>query len=263
MQDGYEPRRQSSVFVVKLGGSIITYKDKAFTPRLSALERIASELASIYEESSLGIVLGGGSYGHYAALQQRENETNAANALYMVSSLMLELSQLVVDVLALHGIPALIYPPHALCSPKGLRPNCYWEQARNAISIGAVPVTYGDIYPCSSDKGWCIVSGDELAMEMACSLGARKVVYASDVDGILDDRGNVVKEISLSELYGSRILASESSHVDVTGGLRRKLDSIRENWCSGLQEVWIVNGLREGRIIGAIKGLGYGTLIKP
>ncbi len=262
MQAGYGARRQNSIFVVKLGGSIITRKDEAFTPNISNIDRVAKELAKIYTSSKLAIVLGGGSYGHHAAAQQ-EHDSIAAQALYMVAAAMNELALLVADILALNGVPSLIYPPHAMCSPRRLKPNCNWQQALRALSLNAVPLTYGDIYPCESSKGWCIISGDELAMEMGCSLGASKIIYASDVDGILASNGELIPELRLSDLEATIGIAMRSRHVDVTGGIRRKLDAIRENWCSNIREVWIVNGLEEGRIIGAIRGVGPGTVIRP
>ena len=263
MQTGGKARRRSSIFVVKLGGSIITRKDEAFTPSLGTMNRVARELAEIYAGSKLAIVLGGGSYGHHAAAQQREHDSAVAHALYAVAAAMNELALLVADVLALNGIPSLIYPPHAICSPMGLRPNCSWQQALHALSKDVVPLTYGDIYPCESREGWCIVSGDELAMEMGCHMGATKVIYVSDVDGLLASNGELIPELRLHELGLVTKHASGSSHLDVTGGIRRKLDAIRENWCSGIKEVWIVNGLKEGRIIGAIRGVGPGTVIRP
>ncbi len=263
MQTGSKARRRSNIYVIKLGGSIITRKDEAFTPSLSTINRVAKELARIYTDAKLAIVLGGGSYGHYAAAQQREHDSSAVHALYAVAAAMNELALLVADILALNGIPSLIYPPHAMCSPRGLRPNCIWQQALHALNRDAVPLTYGDIYPCESRKGWCIVSGDELAMEMGCRIGATKVIYVSDVDGLLTSSGELVPELRLRELELATKHAGGSSHVDVTGGIRRKLDAIRENWCNSIREVWIVNGLEEGRIIGAIEGVGPGTVIRP
>ena len=263
MQAGDKARRRSSVFVIKLGGSIITRKDEAFTPSLDTMNKVAKELAEVYADAKLAIVLGGGSYGHYAAAQQREHDSVAAHALYAVAAAMNELALLVADVLALNGVPSLIYPPHAMCSPRGLQPNCSWQQALKALSKGVVPLTYGDIYPCGSREGWCIVSGDELAMEIGCHIGATKVIYVSDVDGILTNSGEPIPELRLHELELATKHAGGSSHVDVTGGIKRKLDAIRENWCSSIREVWIVNGLKEGRIIGAIKGVGPGTVIRP
>ena len=49
--------------LIKLGGSVITIKDRALTPNIQAIERLSHVLARLSE--SLIIVHGGGSFGHY------------------------------------------------------------------------------------------------------------------------------------------------------------------------------------------------------
>ncbi len=52
--------------VLKLGGSVITYKNRPMTPNLSAIERLAKEVADA-DVQRLVIVHGGGSCGHFLA----------------------------------------------------------------------------------------------------------------------------------------------------------------------------------------------------
>ena len=52
-----------SMILIKLGGSIITNKEKPLAPRKKAIENIAKNLKKINEP--IIIVHGGGSFGHY------------------------------------------------------------------------------------------------------------------------------------------------------------------------------------------------------
>ena len=237
---------QGELYAVKLGGSILTDKRRPFSLRLGVVERLADELSGAADRV-VGLVLGGGSYGHYVAHEALSLSAQPREAISMITMSMLELAMAVSDVLQSRGLWPVLYPPHSFCKPSGVRPGCSWELAAPLLDAGALPVTYGDAVPCSGG-GACIVSGDELLLEMACSLGAGTAVYVTDVDGLMHG-GRVLGEVTLDEL---ETLAAASGGrregYDVTGGLARKLLVLRENRCPGLRSVWIINGLRPGRL---------------
>jgi len=258
------PGGQGRVLSVKLGGSVVTDKERPFTLRLGLLGRIAAALAAVAKETGTRYVvtLGGGSFGHVAAHEAQEAGASPAEALSVVTSVMAELAQAVADVLAMHGMRPVVYPPHAFCKPLGLRPSCSWSPVSEALRLGATPLLYGDAYPCGD--GWCIVSGDELAVEAACALGASHVIYVSDVDGIYGPSGELLREVKLEEVARLATVAGRERGYDVTGGLARKIRAIRENWCAGLHGVWVVNGLRPERIRSLVAGRPtVATLVLP
>ena len=248
MPGGQRDGRQGGVLPIKLGGSVITDKERPFSLRLAVVERVAWELARAAQEQGLSyvIVLGGGSYGHAAAKMVREAGAPAPEALSIVTGAMAELALAAADVFSMAGLRPVLYPPHAFCRPRGLRPGCDWGLVVEALEAGVTPVTYGDAYPCG--EGWCIVSGDELLVEAACAVGASRAVYVSDVDGIYGPDGRVLGEASLQELRGLAAAAGRRGGYDVTGGLARKIAALAENRCPGLASVWVVNGMREGRL---------------
>ena len=51
------------MILIKLGGSIITNKEKPLSPRRKTIDNLAKSLRKI--EEPMIIVHGGGSYGHY------------------------------------------------------------------------------------------------------------------------------------------------------------------------------------------------------
>ncbi|MFI5416812.1 MAG: gamma-glutamyl kinase, partial [Nitrososphaerales archaeon] len=50
------------MILIKLGGSIITNKEKPLSPRISTIDKISKQLKKIHEPIIL--VHGGGSFGH-------------------------------------------------------------------------------------------------------------------------------------------------------------------------------------------------------
>ncbi len=244
--------------VLKLGGSVITVKDKPFTPRIDAIKDIAHQLRGLTHEKYIeltGIVLGGGSYGHFTANKFYEEKSSPCHeAIYQVTTSMIELALLVSEILAMYNLYTAIFPPHSFCRPKGIRPLCRWDYIYPFLSRNVIPLTFGDIYPCNSEQGFCIVSGDELALEIACSTSATSVVYVTDVDGIYDSKMNLIKKINVDSL-GKIIHRTEEKMggVDVTGGMKRKLTAINEIKCPTLRRIIIVNGLKRGFLYKVLK----------
>lgn len=257
--------QQGRVYVIKLGGSVITDKRVPFSLNIKVLRSLAEQVSELLARgaSIKGIVIGGGSYGHYvASVYKNYYDSPASEALSTISSAMLELALAVSDILQGSGINVVVFPPHAFCKPSNLRPNCDWRLLSGAMSVGVIPLVYGDVYPC--EKGWCIVSGDELSIEMACSLGVDYVVYVTDVDGLLDGEGNVVTRTSLKELRG-RVYEKkgvDSGLYDVTGGIERKIRAMEVNYCGKLKGIWVVNGLRKDILLRLVSKDGViGTFI--
>ncbi len=246
------------LLVVKLGGSVATEKDRAYTPRLGLLRAYARLFRRLVENGwRLLVVLGGGSYGHQAVVDSRDSGAPPPEALHLITSVMLELALLAADVFGGEGVYTVVYPPHSFCNPEGLRPRCTWSLVENALKLGVVPLTYGDAYPTGG--GYAIVSGDELAAEAACKLQADLLVYATSVDGVYVG-GRVAKQLDRAALVEVVGRVGGSSHRDVTGGMRRKLEAILVNGCQRLR-VYILNGFDPGNLEAVVRGEHRGTLV--
>src|SRR5207237_1301346 len=66
------------MLLVKLGGSVVTEKDKLRTARRPAIRRLAGELAAVRQP--LLVVHGAGSFGHILASRHRLNEGGSTPA---------------------------------------------------------------------------------------------------------------------------------------------------------------------------------------
>ena len=100
------------------------------------------------------------------------------------------------------------------------------------------------------------INADTAAAEIAVALQAEKLIYLSDVAGILD-RGELISEISASELR-----ARIDSGV-IAGGMAAKAESILKALTGGVQSVHIIDGRTpHGLIAELFTDRGIGTLVR-
>lgn len=215
------------MIVLKLGGSVITRKDEDATVDEAALERTAAAIAKTDEP--LVLVHGGGSFGHPAAARHGVSETEGttdAGAVRDIHAAMSTLCDSVVDALGEAGVPAVPVHPLSLAyrtQADGLHLPA--GQIETLLAEAFVPVLHGDVIG-HSGAGATILSGDELTVRLAGSLGAARVGLCSTVPGVLDADGEVIRRIeSVAEVEG---VLSGSDSTDVTGGMAAKVQALAD-----------------------------------
>ena len=101
---------KSKPIILKLGGSVITVKDKPLTPNMDAIGRLAEEIAEA-DVSPLIIVHGGGSYGHPLAAKYKIAEGFKSRSQTLgfskTHNAMVSLNMLVVESLLNEGVPGI------------------------------------------------------------------------------------------------------------------------------------------------------------
>ncbi len=220
------------LLVVKLGGSVVTRKDEPFTPNIGVIEEVSKQVPELLSEHSLILIHGGGSYGHVAASEYRVAEgylkPSQLIGLTRVKLRMNELTQLILASLASQGVPAIpVTPVSCLTCSAGRIESFFIEPLRMMLSLGVVPLIPGDIAMDSSGKRFTIVSGDQIAAFLAVKLGAVKLLYGTDVDGVftgdpkLDSGASLIPRLRKSMMQS---LTASLTLDDVTGGIRRKID---------------------------------------
>lgn len=242
--------------VLKLGGSLITEKDKPFTLRGEVLERLGGELARAGKP--LIIVHGGGSYAHPLAKRYKVSEGyRSARHLkgFVETSLAVRRLNLeVVGALARSGLPCVGIPAAAVVLTRRARIiSCNMEPVLSSLDLGVAPVTCGDVV-FDRELGFTVLSGDTIASYLASRLRARRLIYAVDVDGVyVRDRAS--GEVVLAEELrpGMRVEPLGGAAEDVTGGMVGKLEEGFRAAESGV-EVLVVNGLRKGLVEAAVRG---------
>ncbi len=211
--------------MLKLGGSVITDKAGDCLIDRDRLSAIAAAVAGA-QPVELIIVHGAGSCGHPEAKRYRLDagaKAGHAEGIAVTHHAVSALNAEVVAALRKRGIEAVgIHPLHAGYADDGRIVSFESRHLDRMLALGMVPVIHGDVV-MDHTRGACIVSGDQLVSYLAGRLAMRRVGLATDVPGVLDGR-NVVPVITPATASILRI--GSSTHTDVTGGMRGKINEL-------------------------------------
>ena len=222
--------------IVKLGGSVITYKDIS-PPQINkeALSRISRELKS--HSGALIVVLGGGSYGHQAAHTYGFGDTSTSpekrlKGIPAIRHNMSLLSLNVESALRNEKIPAVVLPPFAFVRlDNGKIHDFTLEIIQNGLETGQIVIIHGDV--CFDiSLGASILSGDTIAVHLAKELDAKALYIGTDVDGVFDgnpkehSNAHIITLIDQSNKEYALSATNSSMATDVTGGMRKKIEEL-------------------------------------
>ena len=246
------------MILIKLGGSVITDKSqyKKFNKEQTA--RLCREIAE--SGRSVMIVHGAGSYGHVLAkryaIQNGLVDFAQVSPAAMVHHDAMELGLLVTSELMAVGIPAAsLSPGSCFVMDEGRLVVNDDEVIRRMSHVGIMPVTHGDVV-MDRQKGFAIVSGDELMEVMARIFKPERIVFVSDIDGLYDSNpkenpvARMIPEVTQEILDG---VSSDEDVDDVTGGVRNKMEAMLR-MCSPDRDCVLVNGTVPGRLLSLLRG---------
>lgn len=215
----------SDTCILKLGGSVITDKEADCTVNREALSAIATAVAGA-ATGGIIIVHGAGSCGHPEAKRYHLDagaKEGRTEGIYVTHRAVSSLNDEVVRVLREKGVQAVgVHPLHAGIADNGRLIGFETRHLEKMLALGMVPVIHGDVVMDLS-RGACIVSGDQLVRYLAVGLRIGRVGLATDVPGVLDGQ-SVVPRITRSMV--PQIHIGSSSHTDVTGGMKGKIDEL-------------------------------------
>jgi len=253
---------KSRPIILKLGGSVITVKNRPLTPNMDAIKRLAKEIAEA-NVSPLIIVHGGGSYGHPIAAKYKiaggfKNESQILG-FSKTHNAMISLNMLIVEALLDRGVPAFsIAPSSFLVTEHGRIRNLHRDVLVHALKLGFVPVLYGDAV-FDSKIGFSILSGDQIISKLAVEFNAERIIVGVDVNGLftadpkVDDSAQLIPHITLDELKDIASGIGGSNVIDVTGGMMGKIFELIIPVMKGV-DVLILNASKPGNIYKALKG---------
>jgi isopentenyl phosphate kinase len=224
---------------VKLGGSVITYKDST-PPKVNEenLSRIANELKA-HSRGELIIILGGGAHGHQAAYSYGFADLTSPKELLVkgiphIRHNMSMLASSVETSLNKAGIPAIVISPFGSVTLRnGLIDDYPTNIIRKSLENGLVVITHGDV--CFDEESTAsILSGDTIAVYLAKELDAKTILIGTDVDGVLDNNPKTnpsAKHIPVINQENKDAILSKtgpSINTDVTGGMSKKVSELLE-----------------------------------
>ena len=247
-----------NLILIKLGGSVITFKEKPLAANFEAIRSISYALASI--KTPIILIHGGGSFGHYWSVKynmhSKPDQYNS-HGISIVHESMIALNQIIVNSMIKVGMnPYTIMPSMFIYRYKPITKKI--KELKSIVESSIIPITFGDVIYLEN-KMYSILSGDALMSLLSKFLRPSKVIFTLNVDGIYKDMKN--REI-VKELKNNNSVRFSKVIQDVTGGMRRKVTEALKISDIGI-DVMMVNGLKPERIINAITGIGFeGTLVR-
>jgi len=247
------------MFIIKLGGSVITEKSKQEFFRQDVMGVLSKEIKKAEKEVIL--VHGAGSFGHMVAKQYELNNgyknDSQINGFSLTCAMVQKLNSLVLDSLHDHGVPAVSLAPHSTVKLD----NHYFDEMnykifQDYLDKHFTPVTFGDVV-LDKKLGFSICSGDLLVKALAKHFKPEEVIFVLDEDGLYtsnpkrDENAEFIDSITSEKL--KRLTTSLDDHADVTQGMKGKIDTIGEIAGLGIDTV-LLNGNKHERL--------YKTLIR-
>jgi len=239
---------RANTTLIKLGGSVITFKDRPLSVNLKAIRNISHALLQL--KTPLVLVHGGGSFGHYWSTKygmHTKPYRYDSHGISIVHESMIALNQIIANSMIKNGMnPYSIMPSIFM---QGQEPISAKITEINTIAeSGIIPVTFGDIVHVNKGK-YSILSGDSLMTIIAKVLKPSRVIFTLKVDGLYTD----MKSQKLIHVVSPEDNSIEFSKVlsDVTGGMRRKVTEAFKIAALGI-DVLMINGLKPDRIIDAV-----------
>ena len=248
------------VILVKLGGSLITFKDKP----LKANFKVIDSLTKIFKQISTPMIIvhGGGSFGHYYANKYglSDKYSSLSNTGVMLTKYyMNKLNSLVVDSFIQSAIPSYPIAPINLFVNDKLT-----DDAKNTLIYilkqGITPITFGDVI--ISKDGYKILSGDKIMKMLGININPIRAVFIMNVDGFYYpdfNSGNLVSKLNFENKILKKFTVNK---IDVTGGINTKLQESIILAKKGI-DVSFVNGFKSDRVVKALLGNTFkGTIIE-
>lgn len=247
------------MYVLKLGGSVITDKTKECSFRKQVMDNLAKKIKKA--DKQIILIHGAGSFGHIQAKKYRLNEgyswEGQLHGFSVTHELVQRLNSMVLKSLQDNDIPAVSISPHSVVKLDdhklaSMNYNVFDEYLKKKFT----PVTFGDVV-LDKKLSFSICSGDLLAMALTNHFKPEKVVFVIDEDGLytsnpkINKNAKLIESTTIDELKTFRTFAD--THADVTGGMVGKIEAIRIISKLGIDTV-LLNGNKPDRLYKMLVG---------
>ncbi len=260
--------------LIKLGGSLITDKDKPYTPRPEMMQQLVQEISFIREQNphlKLIIGNGAGSFGHQSAQKYQTIDGFHADdsklGFCLVHQDAVDLNRLLTKIFLEANLPVVSLPPLTMAFTKNKKlvatNFCAIEKC---LEADLIPVVFGDVV-LDEVIGGTILSTDALLSELAKYFHLQgkyqvMLVNAGNYPGVLDQNGEVISHITTANYSQLKAGLGKSESVDVTGGMGGKVAEFLAISSLGI-DCWIIDGRLPLNLANAVLGNPtLGTLIK-
>ena len=269
------------LYIIKLGGSVITKKNEPFTENMEVIQRLAKEIREALNGKEFALIVGhgGGSYPHVPASKFRTNEgvidEKSYEGIAKVQDAAARLNRIIIRELINAGVNAVsVQLSSTSVSEEGRITGMYTKPMKMMLDLGLVPVPYGDV-GLDTKKGCCILSTEEIINYLTKHCGEifegynlNRIIIGGRVDGVFTgnpdehEDARIIPVITPQNIGEVGKYLAESSGIDVTGGMKQKVESMLELAEKGIESE-IVNVLKPGILKRALPGeTGIGTIVR-
>lgn len=248
------------IIFIKLGGSLITDKNKPFTAKIEAINNLANQIAEVLKKNkkiSLIIGNGGGSFPHYPAVKYKlkngiKNEDQKLG-FCEVQDAASRLNRIVVRALLNLKVKAVsINPSSMIICRNGEIKAFFTPSIINFLNLGLTPVIYGDIV-YDEILGSTILSTERLLSYLCFNfikkkLPVKKIIHNGSTIGVLDNKGNLITQITKKNWSTVQKYFYKTEGYDVTGGMYHKIKEALKLTRLGVKTL-IINGFKDRNIL--------------
>jgi isopentenyl phosphate kinase len=263
----------SNLLIIKLGGSVVTFKDKPLSPNYEGIDEILKVLGEIKKNFKIIIVHGGGSFGHYWSVKydmHTKPYPYSDLGVSVVHESMIKLNHVIISKFIESKLKPYSVQPSAFVFNSVADPARIHDILAMTTGNDLIPITFGDVIHTSENK-FSILSGDTIMSMLCTELHPDFSIFTTNVDGLYNDmnKGEIVREIQVDKkdndnifLKGEKQKDNPASSFDVTGGMKRKITESIRIAKSGTP-VYLINGFHPERILDIIHDREYiGTCIR-
>jgi isopentenyl phosphate kinase len=219
---------EKNLIFLKIGGSLIT-KKRPFTLNLRKIREIAKEIVNLRKKYKIKFLIGNGagSFAHVSAKKFKTKEgyihQKSKIGHCIVQDDASTLNRILVKELIRAGERAISVQPSAfLLTQNGKIKSFFIDPIKNYLKNDLVPVVFGDVV-CDTKKGCQILSTEQIFKFLAKKLNPKKIIFLSNVEGVLDERGKVISEITKKDFLKIKKYLKGADKIDVTGGMIHKV----------------------------------------
>ena len=231
------------LWVLKLGGGAVTRKaENLREARDDVIRGAARQIARARRERELTLVVvhGAGPFGHALVadygIAGGVGGPRQVEGFVRTHNSMEDLNKIVMDLFREEGLLGFPVQPSACVVQRARRIETFFTEPLErllALDPAIIPILYGDMV-VDLDQGASVVSGDALVAHLARRLGAARVLLGTDVGGVFtadprrDPAARRIEHIDGGNLEQVLAAAGASAAVDVTRGMRGKLEQLRD-----------------------------------
>jgi len=251
--------------LIKIGGTLLESRESR--------QRLACEIGNVFRTSVETVVVHGGGKQMTRFLEERGIQSRFVNGLRVTTAEVLDavikvvagsVNQELVAAFAAAGVPAVglsgVDAGLAEAEPLSADLGFVGKPVRSNPRVLEV-LTAGGFLPVvacvAGDAAGNMynVNADQMAVAVARALAADKLLFLTDVDGVRGAGGEILPALSAPQC---RQLIADGI---ATGGMQAKLESAMAGLQSGIGEVVIAPGSREGVVGALMEGRPMGTRI--